>query len=92
MINRLIHFLILPCSKISFLIEKKMARQLSITEKVRLNLHLQVCRLCSIYEKKVRFLDKSLERQIENKESNQWMDLADEFILRQDFYKECIKG
>lgn len=47
-----------------------MARQLSITEKVRLNLHLQVCRLCSIYEKKVRFLDKSLERQIENKESN----------------------
>ena len=47
-----------------------MARQLSITEKVRLNLHLQVCRLCSIYEKKVHFLDKSLERQIENKESN----------------------
>ena len=47
-----------------------MARQLSITEKVRLHLHLQVCRLCSIYEKKVHFLDKSLERQIENKESN----------------------
>lgn len=47
-----------------------MARQLSITEKVRLNLHLQVCRLCNIYEKKVHFLDKSLERQIENKESN----------------------
>ncbi|ATA74216.1 conserved hypothetical protein [Capnocytophaga canis] len=61
MFSRIIHYFILPCSEISLLIEKKTARKISFFEKIRLFLHLRLCRLCKMYHKKVMFLDKSLQ-------------------------------
>ncbi|GET46337.1 hypothetical protein [Capnocytophaga felis] len=89
MFSRIIHYFILPCSEISLLIEKKTAGKLSFFEKMRLFLHLRLCRLCEMYHKKVTFLDKSLQN-TEISEKKVTFDNS-EIQLFKDKMKEKLK-
>ncbi|MDO5105908.1 hypothetical protein [Capnocytophaga sp.] len=61
--RKLIHFLILPCSEVSFLIEKQLAGRLSFVEKLRLRFHLIWCNLCRSYRQKATYLDNLMRKQ-----------------------------
>ncbi|CEN38941.1 conserved hypothetical protein [Capnocytophaga cynodegmi] len=89
MFSNIIHYLILPCSEISLLIEKKMAGRLSFLEKIRLSSHLRVCRLCKTYHKKVTFLDKSLQNTEINSKKTSFHN--SEIQLFKDKMKENLK-
>ncbi|MDO4728109.1 MAG: hypothetical protein Q4B43_03775 [Bacteroidota bacterium] len=70
MINRWIHFWILPCSEISLLIEKKAANNISLLEKFRLKAHLNICKICSAYQKKAALMDKLWKNQAERSQKD----------------------
>ena len=55
-LNKILHFFILPCSKATFLIEKRMNTRLSFFEWTQLEAHLILCKWCKVYEKKADFL------------------------------------
>jgi hypothetical protein len=67
--KQIIHFLFLPCSKATFLIEKKNEGCLSKKEKLQLFVHLQICKLCNVYNKKVEILDELLKKIFAKKEN-----------------------
>lgn len=68
-ISKLVHWVILPCSEISLLIEKKTANELSMMEKLRLAAHLRVCEMCRAYQQKVAQMDNLLKKWVK-KEKN----------------------
>ena len=59
--NRILHILILPCAKATFLIEKRMNTRLTFLEWAQLKAHLALCKWCRAYEKKAEFLQKALQ-------------------------------
>jgi len=58
--KKLMHTLFLSCLKATELIEKKLLFKLSLSEKIRLEMHKAMCDACSMYEKQSRTLDKAL--------------------------------
>lgn len=56
----MIHFLLLPCSQTTLFIEMQQSGQLSSIQKLRLKLHLAICKLCKAYQKKSIRMDKVL--------------------------------
>ncbi|MDH6253031.1 hypothetical protein M2347_002758 [Chryseobacterium sp. H1D6B] len=60
--KHIVHFLFLPCSKATFLIEKKNAGSLSRKEKFQLSVHLQICTWCKAYNKKAEILHELLRK------------------------------
>ncbi|EKB61385.1 hypothetical protein [Bergeyella zoohelcum] len=79
MINRWIHFWILPCSEISMLIEKKNANQITFLEKIRLKAHVNICKMCRAYQKKVTLIDQLLSKHTndEKKEGFEEIEIQD---------------
>lgn len=72
LINRLIHILIMPCSRVPALIEQRNAGELSFFKRIRLYIHLLVCKWCSSCAKKVELIDGLLTKKYmkdEKKES-----------------------
>lgn len=66
--NKLIHLLIMPCSRAPMLIEQRSAGELSFLKRVRLDAHLSVCKWCAAYEKKVAEIDRLLTQKYLSKE------------------------
>ena len=63
MVSKLIHLLILPCSRVSYLLELQQGgAPLSRSQQLRLRAHLSVCKLCSMYRRKLILLDKTMRR------------------------------
>lgn len=58
--KKLMHTLFLSCLKATELIEKKLLFRLSLSEKIRLEMHKAMCDACSMYEKQSRTLDMAL--------------------------------
>ncbi len=54
--------LMLTCSKATQLISVKAYRKLSVSEKVRLRLHLLTCSACKAFNLQSTFIDKALEK------------------------------
>lgn len=67
--NKLIHFFIIPCSRVPSLIERKNAGELPLILRIRLRAHLLICKWCAAYAKKVEWIDWLLTKKYEKKES-----------------------
>ncbi|GEM65462.1 hypothetical protein SF1_34440 [Sphingobacterium faecium NBRC 15299] len=79
MLKRMIHFLLLPCSQTTLLIEMQQSGQLSFIQKLRLKLHLAICKWCRAYQKKSAYLDKILLKNI-HKEN---IEIINDFDIEQ---------
>ncbi|WP_292010002.1 hypothetical protein [Chryseobacterium sp.] len=60
MLRKIIHLVFLPCSEATLLMEKRKAETISSMEDWKLSLHLQICKWCRAYEKKLNILDEIL--------------------------------
>lgn len=67
--GKLIHLLIMPCSRVPSLIERRNAGKLPFITRMRLRAHLSICKWCAAYAKKVERLDLLLSKKYEKKES-----------------------
>ncbi|RRD02655.1 hypothetical protein [Prevotella sp. OH937_COT-195] len=67
--GKLIHLLIMPCSRVPLLIEQRNAGKLPLIARMRLNAHLLVCKWCAAYVEKVERIDKLLTKKYEEEKS-----------------------
>nr|NQU93085.1 hypothetical protein [Bacteroidota bacterium] len=58
--KKLMHILFLSCLKATELIEKKLQFKLSVTDKLRLQMHKAMCSACTNYEKQSLIIEKSI--------------------------------
>ncbi len=89
LIGRLIHFLIMPCSRVPVLIEQQNAGELSFFKKVRLHIHLLVCKWCSSYARKVEQIDHLLTKKYMEEEKKASFE-EDEIQRFKDVVKKKI--
>jgi hypothetical protein len=52
-------FVMLTCKEVSELASQSLDRQLRLTERIGLRVHLMYCRLCSRYVRQLRFMHKA---------------------------------
>jgi len=90
-LKKILHVLILPCSKATFLIEKRMHSPLTFSEKTQLNAHLFLCKWCMVYEKKAQFLHMALRNMIRKKESEAAIYTIDNKQLKKEVLKKIKK-
>lgn len=64
--GKIIHWLIMPCEKVTCIIEKKQAGHLSFIDKWRLSVHFSICKICKLYNNKVILMDKVMKKLIKN--------------------------
>lgn len=69
--NKIIHWFILPCSKITCQIEKKQAGKATFIQRLQIALHLSVCKFCNAYNKKVIMLDVAMNKIIKREKETQ---------------------
>ena len=62
MIKRLIHILIMSCKQATLLIEKQNAGEIPFFQKIRLRLHLMICKWCSAYNRKVHAMESMMKK------------------------------
>lgn len=63
------NLLMISCKKSTELMEKRISFSLSLSEKIQLNIHKQLCTYCRRYEKQSIFIEKLLQSQSRNTES-----------------------
>ncbi len=64
LLSKIIHIIIMPCSRVPMLIEQQNANKLSFMKKIRLRMHLYVCKWCAAYAVKVEQIDRLLSKKI----------------------------
>ncbi len=64
LLNKLIHMFIMPCSRVPMLVEQQNAGKLSFVKKIRLRMHLYVCKFCAAYALKVEQIDRLLSKKL----------------------------
>lgn len=62
MLKEFIHIFTLSCKQATYLIEKRIHVPLSVTERMRLAIHLSLCQLCRAYNTKAIFLDRLMRK------------------------------
>lgn len=62
MFKEFIHIFTMSCKQATYLIEKRIHVPLSLFEKMRLSIHLSLCKLCQAYNTKAIFLDSVLKK------------------------------
>lgn len=74
LLGRIIHLFIMPCSHVPILVEQENAgAKLSWSKRVRLRMHLSVCKACAAYTQKVEYLDRLMaKRYMEAKNNNKF--------------------
>ena len=60
----------LPCKKVTELIEKRSFVRLSNKEKIQLHLHKSMCDACTAYQKRSKKIDELLEIYIHSSSTN----------------------
>lgn len=63
MLTKFINSVRFSCREATFLIEKQQSSQLTFIEKLKMNLHLQICDGCSKYIKQSLFLNSLMQQQ-----------------------------
>ncbi|MDO6437951.1 hypothetical protein Q4534_11055 [Cyclobacterium sp. 1_MG-2023] len=61
-LEKIMSQLLLSCKEATFLIEKKMVSPLTFTQRLRLGVHLKLCKVCSAYESQSETMNKALEK------------------------------
>ncbi len=79
--NKIMHILLLSCSKATELMEKKFHFKLSITEKIQLELHKLMCDACKRYEKQSEIIEEGIRSEIQSQQNN--VDLDTESLKTQ---------
>ncbi len=64
LLSKLIHIIIMPCNRVPMLIEQQNAGKLSFMKKIRLRMHLYICKLCAAYALKVKQIDRLLSEEL----------------------------
>ncbi len=64
------YLIMLPCKKVTELIEKRSLVGLSFKEKIQLHLHKTMCDACTAYQKQSKKIDELLERYIHTSDFN----------------------
>ncbi len=64
------YLIMLPCKKVTELIEKRSLVGLSFKEKIQLHLHKTMCDACTAYQKQSKKIDELLERYIHTPDTN----------------------
>ena len=62
--------MMLSCRKATELVEKRAVQGLTTTERIRLRVHLSMCRACSGFEHQSRVIDKALTRLMHQSEAD----------------------
>ncbi|WP_418696408.1 hypothetical protein [Bacteroides sp.] len=70
MLKEFIHIFTLSCKQATYLIEKRIHVPLSMTERMRLAIHLWLCKLCRAYDAKAVFLDRVMKKGTKKKTCN----------------------
>lgn len=60
MLSKITHKLFLSCKEATYLIELKNNNSINLIKRFRLSIHLCICKICSVYNKKVIALNKIL--------------------------------
>lgn len=58
MLQKLIHKIALSCEQATLLMERKRNNSITPQQKIRLKLHLAICKYCKIYSQKLKFIDQ----------------------------------
>lgn len=82
--KKILHFLMLSCTKATELIEKKTLFNLSALENFQLKLHKSICDACTNYENQSKIIDDVFRDRIQSTKSEQ-ID-----IIKNDPLKEKI--
>lgn len=61
MIKRLIHILVMSCKQATLLIEQQNAGEIPFVQKIRLRVHLTICKWCSAYNRKVHAMESMMK-------------------------------
>lgn len=67
MYKDIIHFFVLSCHKVTYLMEKQRHTKLLFKERIQLKLHLSLCGYCAGYSKEADFIDLAIRRVIREK-------------------------
>lgn len=70
MLKEFIHIFTLSCKQATYLIEKRIHVPLSVTERMRLAIHLSLCKLCRAYNIKAVFLNRLMKKGIKKEICN----------------------
>ena len=68
--KKIMTVMMLSCRKATELVEKRAVQGLTTTERIRLRVHLSMCRACSGYEHQSQVIDKALTRLIHQSDAN----------------------
>lgn len=90
-LHKILHILILPCAKATFLIEKRISSRLTFLEWAQLKAHLVLCKWCKAYEKKAEFLQKALQNIIKKNQSKNTIYKIDNKQLKEEVLKKLKK-
>jgi hypothetical protein len=91
MLKELIHIFTLSCKQATYLIEKRIHVPLSMTERMRLAIHLSLCKLCRAYNTKAVFLDSLMKEGIKREACNCQFEENEVELFKADI-KEKING
>lgn len=69
-ISKLIYKLIIPCEKVTMMLEKDAVGQLSFIQRIRLRYHIKICKWCAIYAEKMMFIDQLLRKKYKKEDKN----------------------
>lgn len=62
MIRQLIHALVMPCKQATLLIEQRNADVIPFFQKIRLRIHLRICKWCGAYNRKVQTMERMMKK------------------------------
>ncbi len=69
-LEKFVHILIMPCSKVPTLLEQKGADEVSLLKSIQLWLHLRCCKWCSSYANKMKIVDRILSKKASEQKKN----------------------
>lgn len=70
MLKHLVHKPFLNCKEATFYMELKQANQLNFIQKLRLTVHLYICKICRTYQHKTKIIHQLLENEINQPKDN----------------------
>lgn len=76
MLNKIIHWIVMPCSEATEELEKLKGNcKMTWLQKRRLEAHLAICKWCSMYKNKIDFLDSQLDSIIQEEQSKDFENI-----------------
>lgn len=85
---KIIHFFILSCPEATLQIEKQLNGQVSWPQKIRLKIHLAVCKWCHSYNQKCTLIQRVLHKTIRDNSEKLNAQAIDTKLLKSKIEKK----